>query len=52
MLAWNKILAGIFQQPRIALASHNLVVNASRLFASPDLAHEPSIAVPDCKLSY
>ena len=48
----EKILAGIFQQSRIALPADDLVVDASRLFACPDFAHEPSIAVPDRKLSY
>ena len=46
----KKVFASVFEQSRIALPTHNLVVDASRLFARADFADEPAIAVPDGEL--
>src|ERR1044072_9192783 len=48
----KQILAGVLEQSGIALAPYNLVVNAARFFAGPDFTDEPSITVPNRKLSY
>src|SRR5690348_10773474 len=48
----EQVFAGIFEQARIALPAHDVVVDSTRFFARSDLAYESSIAVPDCKLSH
>ena len=46
----KKILAGVLQETGVALAAHDLVVDAPRLFARADFADEPAVAVPDGEL--
>src|SRR5205085_9120010 len=46
----KEILARVFEESRIALPAHDLVVDAPRLFARADFADEPAVAVPDGEL--
>jgi hypothetical protein len=54
---WNRedaclkqILAGVFEQPRVALPPDDLIVDATRFLARTDLANQSAVAVPNRKL--
>src|SRR5262249_23726347 len=46
----KKIFARVLEQSRVALAPHDLVVDAPRFFACSDLTNQAPVAVPNRKL--
>jgi hypothetical protein len=46
----KKVFPGVFEQARVALATHYLVVNPSRFLARAHFADKLAVAVPDGKL--